>query len=189
MGSSISAPALSVRGAAHRRIQSQQVPSGPGFPGASNPPQNVNTFTTQGGGLGIDQAGVPRGHGRRHSVNVVNKGHASAPSQFFSYNGLEGFDDGFQPPPPAAGNGNHSRAQSRADSSWRISKSALHCFACDLISTFQMVVQVLSEQATGIRPTLLKHRRSSKASLNSALPLAGTTPRCPRSTFRTCSRI
>ena len=130
MGSSISAPNLSVRGAAHRRIQSQQVPGGPGFPGASNPPQNVNTFTNQGGGLGIDQAGVPRGHGRRHSVNVVNKGHASAPSQFFSYNGLEGFDEGFQPP-PAPGNGNHSRAQSRTDSSWRISKYALQ-FACPL---------------------------------------------------------
>ncbi len=71
-------------------------------------------------GLDGQTQGIPRGHGRRHSVNVVNKGGAQGS---ISYNGnsfppQDGFDDGFAPP---AFNG-HSRQASRADSSWRISK-------------------------------------------------------------------
>lgn len=64
-------------------------------------------------------AGLPRGHGRRHSVNVVNKSsvsHGSVGSVSFPYSGQDGFDDGFTPP-----FGGHSRAASRVDSSWRIS--------------------------------------------------------------------
>lgn len=72
--------------------------------------------------LGLDgqPQGLPRGHGRRHSVNVVNKS-VSQPGMgsLGSFNGLaEGFDDGFAPPP---GFGGHSRQASRADSSWRLS--------------------------------------------------------------------
>lgn len=124
MSSSISAPTLSTqRGAAHRRIQSQQVPSPGGFQSSYQPPAPVGSYV--GGGMGLDQASIPRGHGRRHSVNVLNKGHNSQPSQFFSYNGVEGFDDGFQPPanaPPVPTQ--HNRNASRtADSSWRISES------------------------------------------------------------------
>lgn len=121
MSSSISAPTIAnQRNTAHRRIQSQQVAPG-AFPAGFNPPAPVTGF---GSGMGLDQASAPRGHGRRHSVNVLNKGHGAQPSQFFSYNGVEGFDDGFQPPQnsTAAANSAHSRAPSKADSSWRISK-------------------------------------------------------------------
>lgn len=117
MSSSISTPSLSnQRAAAHRRIQSQQVSPG-GIQSNFQPPP-VSGFV---GGMGLDQA--PRGHGRRHSVNVLNKGHASQPSQFFSYNGVEGFDDSFQTPanaPPVPTQ--HNRNASKADSSWRISE-------------------------------------------------------------------
>lgn len=75
-------------------------------------------------GLGLDgqPSGIPRGHGRRHSVNVVNKtpGQGSV-SYGNSYPGQEGFDDGFAPP----SFGGHSRQASRADSSWRISECLL----------------------------------------------------------------
>ncbi|KIM67938.1 hypothetical protein SCLCIDRAFT_106869 [Scleroderma citrinum Foug A] len=72
-------------------------------------------------GLGIDHqpGGLPRGHGRRHSVNVVNKSntsHGSTSSVSFHHTPQEGFDDGFTPP----GFGGHSRTTSRVDSSWRI---------------------------------------------------------------------
>jgi protein SSD1 len=64
-------------------------------------------------GVGLDgQPGVPRGHGRRHSVNVVNK----SASQSNVGVGQDGFDDGFAPP---AALGGHSRQVSRADSTWR----------------------------------------------------------------------
>ncbi len=67
--------------------------------------------------------GIPRGHGRRHSVNVVNKpvsagGSISYNSNPYGQQQPEGFDDGFAPP----SFGGHSRQASRADSSWRISK-------------------------------------------------------------------
>jgi protein SSD1 len=75
------------------------------------------------GNVGLDgQAQVPRGHGRRHSVNVVNKpGQPGNGSISYSnpYGPQDGFDDGFAPPP---GFGGHSRQVSRADSSWRISR-------------------------------------------------------------------
>ncbi|KAG8761464.1 hypothetical protein FRC14_003877 [Serendipita sp. 396] len=121
MSSSISAPALSAqRSAAHRRIQSQQVSPG-GFQGGFQPPAPAGGFV--GGGMGLDQA--PKGHGRRHSVNVLNKGHASQPSQFFSYSGVDEFDENFQTPanaPPVPTQ--HNRNASRADSSWRINGGA-----------------------------------------------------------------
>lgn len=127
MSSSLSAPALTAqRNAAHRRIQSQQVAQ-PGFQNNYQPPAPVSSFT--GGGMGLDQASIPKGHGRRHSVNVPSKGHASQPSQFFSYNGIDDLDGGFQapanaPPVPIT---QHNRNPSKADSSWRISKRS--CFA------------------------------------------------------------
>ena len=81
----------------------------------------MGQFSTPMMGLDAQQT-MPRGHGRRHSVNVLNK--SSGPNASISYPntlpGQGGFDDGFQPPPamqPA-----HSRQASRADSSWRMSK-------------------------------------------------------------------
>jgi protein SSD1 len=109
------------RGAAHRRVQST-VPMGVGagsaFGGAQNP---MGQFGNLALNLGLDGQvqGVPRGHGRRHSVNVVNKatGQPSmAPINYNAFTQQEGFDDGFTPP----SFGGHSRQASRADSSWRI---------------------------------------------------------------------
>lgn len=115
------------RAQAHRRVQSN-VPMGmqSGFPQGgpmgqfpnmgNNMPGNMGSF-----GMGMDgQQGVPRGHGRRHSVNVVNKtpstGSISYPAPF---PGQESFEDGFAPPAPFGG---HSRQGSRVDNSWRISE-------------------------------------------------------------------
>ncbi|KAJ7638869.1 SSD1 protein [Roridomyces roridus] len=108
------------RGVSHRRVQST-VPMGAG--GFGMPP-NMGQFGNLGTlNLGLDgQAqGIPRGHGRRHSVNVVNKGGPGANGGSISYGNPyaipEGFDDGFNPPPPFG----HSRQPSRvADNSWRI---------------------------------------------------------------------
>lgn len=67
---------------------------------------------------------VPRGHGRRHSVNVVNKNIGNSgngnPGTFAFPSTQEGYEDGFVAPPGL--NGGHSRQVSRADSTWRISK-------------------------------------------------------------------
>ena len=94
---------------------------------------NMNSFAPQTAmgqfnnlgsvGLGLDgqPQGVPRGHGRRHSVNVVKTPGAQGNVGFGNiYAGQEGFDDGFTSPSL----GGHSRQASRADSSWRISESA-----------------------------------------------------------------
>jgi protein SSD1 len=69
-------------------------------------------------GLDGQPQGVPRGHGRRHSVNVVNK----STSQSSVNAGQDGYEDSFT---PAAALGGHSRQVSRADSAWRLSISLL----------------------------------------------------------------
>lgn len=79
-------------------------------------------------GLDGQSQAMPRGHGRRHSVNVVNKNGGNQPntgSGTFAFPSTqEGYEDGFAPPPGF--NGGHSRQVSRADSTWRISKLTLH---------------------------------------------------------------
>lgn len=96
----------------HRRVQST-VPSGAATGFAAS--QSLGQY-----GLGLDgqPQGVPRGHGRRHSVNVVNKGTAPPVGAVGYGYSQDGFDDGFAPPSSFGG---HSRQASRADSSWRIS--------------------------------------------------------------------
>jgi protein SSD1 len=76
-------------------------------------------------GVGLDgqPQGIPRGHGRRHSVNVVNK----SASQSNAGTGQDGFDDGFAPP---AALGGHSRQVSRADSTWRLCILLTQCYVC-----------------------------------------------------------
>ncbi|TFK75854.1 RNB-domain-containing protein [Pluteus cervinus] len=98
----------------HRRVQST-VPMSPAGPQAAMP------FPTFHPGLESQApGGVPRGHGRRHSVNVVNKTGGQPGMGSISLGGSflpqEGFDDGFVPP---NFNG-HARQASRADSTWRI---------------------------------------------------------------------
>lgn len=97
---------------AHRRVQST-VPVSPGAGSFAGQPSFSGNLGSLNMGLDGQSQGIPRGHGRRHSVNVVNK----AAQGSISYgNPYEGFDDGFGAP------GSHTRQTSRADSSWRISK-------------------------------------------------------------------
>ncbi|KAG6828397.1 hypothetical protein H0H92_008139 [Tricholoma furcatifolium] len=110
-------PGLAPGRGAHRRVQST-APMSPGAGATFGAFQNpMGQFGNLGGlNIGLDgQAqGLPRGHGRRHSVNVVNK--AAQPALGSVSYGQDGFDDGFTPP----SFGGHSRQVSRADSSWRI---------------------------------------------------------------------
>jgi protein SSD1 len=111
---------------AHRRVQST-VPMSPNTAAFGNMQHPMGQFGNLNGlNLGLDgqSQGVPRGHGRRHSVNVVNK---SLSHPALGNLNFEGFDDSFVPPTmnplPGAMNplaGGHSRQGSRVDSSWRI---------------------------------------------------------------------
>ncbi|KAF5344108.1 hypothetical protein D9758_008896 [Tetrapyrgos nigripes] len=110
---SFQTPGLAPNRHVHRRVQSTV----PGMSGTAfgNSQNAIGQFGNLGGlNLGLDgqTQGIPRGHGRRHSVNVVNK---TGPQVVNFNNGFnqDGFDDGFAPP-------GHSRQMSRADSSWRI---------------------------------------------------------------------
>ncbi|KAJ7068327.1 SSD1 protein [Mycena amicta] len=126
-------PGLAPNRGVHRRVHST-VPMGV--------PQNsmgqFGNLNTLGMGLDGQPQGVPRGHGRRHSVNVVNKPPFSANGGSISYGnpyGQDAFDDGFNP--PSFGPGGHSRQPSRvADSSWRINGGVggvqTNAFAADL---------------------------------------------------------
>ncbi|KAG2367320.1 hypothetical protein BDR07DRAFT_1393656 [Suillus spraguei] len=104
----------------HRRVQSTLPTNMGGNLGVNafnSPMGQFNSMSNLGLGLDNQPAGLPRGHGRRHSVNVVNKPSPAQGSISFPYSGQDGFDDGFAPPP---GFGGHSRTTSRVDSSWRI---------------------------------------------------------------------
>ncbi|CAE7079676.1 unnamed protein product [Rhizoctonia solani] len=112
----------------HRRIQSQQIPVGGGmgnFGNMGGPLGNFGNVNLNGGlGLGMppeQNPNAPRGHGRRHSVNVINKspGGGETLGQFnYSYE-QDGYGDGFAPPPTG-----HNRQASRSDASWRINGGA-----------------------------------------------------------------
>ncbi|KAL0949499.1 hypothetical protein HGRIS_009553 [Hohenbuehelia grisea] len=111
------------RGQAHRRVQST-LPVGLGaggnaFVGLQSNMGQFGNMPAMGMGLDGQPQNVPRGHGRRHSVNVVNKNQQGSVSYGNTFPGQEGFEDGFIPP-QAQGFGGHSRQASRADSSWRI---------------------------------------------------------------------
>ena len=85
---------------------------------------------------------LPRGHGRRHSVNVVNKGVSpGAPASFpLSH---DNFEDGFS----IHGNtSNHSRHQSRSDSIWRIGMYHNALITQIVLFFYQAEVRVLFNQ-------------------------------------------
>jgi len=107
------------RGASHRRVQST-VPmspsSGATFGSIQHPMGQFGNISGLNLGLDGQTQGIPRGHGRRHSVNVVNKTVSQPNMGSLSF---DNFDDGFSAPTAAGG---HSRQASRVDSSWRISK-------------------------------------------------------------------
>lgn len=119
--------------AGHRRIQSQAIMGqfganafgmpgslgGYGIPGMGLPGLDQSAL-----GLGLSSTGPRAQHGRRHSVNVINKntgplGGDLSSSPSYNANNLDGFDDGFTAP---SGPGGHSRQASRADTSWRNSE-------------------------------------------------------------------
>ncbi|KAF9567331.1 SSD1 protein [Agrocybe pediades] len=114
---SFQTPGLAPHRGAHRRVQST-VPmspsSGATFGSVQNPMGQFGNLAGLNIGLDGQAQGVPRGHGRRHSVNVVNKT-VSQPNM--GSLAFDTFDDGFTAPAPAGG---HSRQASRVDSSWRI---------------------------------------------------------------------
>ncbi|OJT03785.1 Virulence protein SSD1 [Trametes pubescens] len=114
--SSFQSPGMAAGRGAHRRVHST-VPMSMGM-GSFGGHQAMGQFGSLGGlGMGLDgqPSNVPRGHGRRHSVNVLNKtGGPSLASLGFSAS-ADGFDDGFAPPSALGGNGH-----SRSDSSWRM---------------------------------------------------------------------
>ncbi|KAL4241972.1 DIS3-like exonuclease 2 [Abortiporus biennis] len=100
---------------AHRRVQST-LPVGMGVNPFSGPQAAMGQFGQLGVGLDGQPQGVPRGHGRRHSVNVLNKTSAQPGLGSMFANSQDGFDDGFVPPPGLPGASGHARS----DSSWRI---------------------------------------------------------------------
>ena len=88
------------RPSAHRRVQST-VPvglaGGSNVFGAQNPVNSLGNLSGLGMGLDGQTSGIPRGHGRRHSVNVLNKAVGQSIGSFED-GGFEPFDDGFNPP-------------------------------------------------------------------------------------------
>ena len=119
---SFQTPGLAPGRNVHRRVHST-VPMSMGLNAFGGQQSAMGQFGNIGSlGMGLDgqPSSVPRGHGRRHSVNVLNKsgGQPGLGSIAFSHS-ADGFDDGFIPPAGLGGAGH-----SRSDSSWRISESS-----------------------------------------------------------------
>ncbi|KAI0677605.1 RNB-domain-containing protein [Trametes maxima] len=129
--SAFQSPGFAPGRGAHRRVHST-VPTSAGMGGFGGPQAAMGHFGSLSNlGMGLDgqPSSVPRGHGRRHSVNVLNKtGGPSLASLGFSAS-ADGFDDGFAPPAGLGGSGH-----SRSDSSWRMNGGGLQAnnFASDL---------------------------------------------------------
>jgi protein SSD1 len=116
----------------HRRTQTATAPM---LMGQGNVGLGGNSFSalgTYGGALGVAPQGEDgngnRGHGRRHSVNVLNKQSMGG----FGQGIQDGFEDGFAPP---AALGGHSRNPSRVDPAWRMHIFSVNMFSLILIST------------------------------------------------------
>jgi protein SSD1 len=101
------------RAAAHRRVQSTVPMAAFGSPSGQQGLMSQLGLRNLSLGLDGQPQGIPHGHGRRHSVNVVNK----PGSQSSLGIGQDGYEDGFAPPAL----GGHSRQVSRNDSAWRLS--------------------------------------------------------------------
>lgn len=116
--------------------------AGASYGGIQNPMGQFGALGTMSLGLDGQSQAIPRGHGRRHSVNVVNKSAAQPGTGSISYGNpyapQEGFDDGFAPP----NFGGHSRQVSRADSSWRISKSFILLLFFYLGKSLKVIAQM-----------------------------------------------
>ncbi|XP_006460291.1 hypothetical protein AGABI2DRAFT_192038 [Agaricus bisporus var. bisporus H97] len=133
---SFQTPGLGPNRGAHRRVQSTMANPNVNF---QNPMGQFGNLASLNMNLDGQSPTVPRGHGRRHSVNVVNKNIGNSgngnPGTFAFPSTQEGYEDGFVAPPGL--NGGHSRQVSRADSTWRInggvgSVQNTNAFAADL---------------------------------------------------------
>lgn len=176
------------RAAAHRRVQST-APMGVAGSNLNSfpaPQPAMGQFGNIGGlGLGLDgqPQGVPRGHGRRHSVNVVKTpGGQGSVSYGNPYAGQDGFEDGFASP----SFGGHSRQVSRADSSWRISKLYCTCFFIIVLNMLQMEESAAFTEMAHLLLTLLKLKHSFRVSSSSVQLLVDTTTRCRPSVSLIC---
>lgn len=101
------------------------LPLGMGMSAFNGPQSAMGQFgqlNNLGMGLDSQSQGIPRGHGRRHSVNVLNKTAAQPGLGAMFGNNSDGFDDGFMPPPGMNAGG--ASQHNRSDSTWRISKSS-----------------------------------------------------------------
>ena len=135
--------------------------------------------------LGLDgqTQGVPLGHGRRHSVNVVDKSSSQPGTGTISY-------DGFDAEITAPSLGGHSRQASRADSSWRISEFEYHFHTEFLFISHQTaVLAVFKAIVLFLLLTSLKHKHNCKVFNNSVLLRVVTTTKWLLSAFPTCYRI
>lgn len=138
---------------------------------------NVNGLNL---GLDAQTQGVPPGHGRRHSVNVVNKS-ASQPGTGTA--NFDGFDDGFVPQLP----GGHSRQASRADSSWRISEFGYYSHTKLYSVLFlQTAVLVVFKAVVFLLLTLRKLKHNYRVFNNFVLLLVVTTKKWLLSAFPIC---
>ena len=130
------------RAGAHRRVQSTVPMAAFGSPSGQQGLMSQLGLRNVSLGLDGQPQGIPRGHGRRHSVNVLNK----SGSQSTVGIGQDGFDDGFAAPTALGG---HSRQVSRNDSAWRLSmftSSVLQL--ADFRYVHQMVASVASNKGT-----------------------------------------
>ena len=143
----------------------------------------MGRFNVNGLNIGLDgqTQGVPPGHGRRHSVNVVNKS-TSQPGTGTA--GFDGFDDGFVPQPP----GGHSRQASRADSSWRISEFEYYSHTESLFSAIPQTAVLVVFKATVVFLLLIlrKHRHNCKVFNNFVLLRVVITKKWLLSAFLIC---
>lgn len=177
---SFQTPGLALNRPAHRRVQSNLPGSGAAFNSVQN---TMNRFTNVNGlNLGLDgQTQVPPGHGRRHSVNVVNKSTSQPGTGTASF---DGFDDGFTPQPP----GGHSRQASRADSSWRISEFEYYLLRnfYSVLSLQTVVLVVFKATVVFLPLTLRKHKHSCKVFNNFVLLQVVITKKWLPSAFLIC---
>ena len=193
-------PSGAAAAAGHRRIQSTQAMMGqfgagggivmpaPGIGGYGMPGMGIPNLDASGAlglGLGATQ-GSRGGHGRRHSMNVLNKNpnpDVAGISANFVANDLDGYGDGFTP--PAAGAGGHSRQPSRADPSWRGSKFA----SCSAMCNLCLIINSLFQMVKTLRSISPRRLPSSTACSNSVQHLVAITRRWPLSASQTCCPI
>jgi hypothetical protein len=132
-----------------------------------------------------EESNIYRAHGRRHSVNVLNKTPQSNSFGLSAPSPIDGFEDGFSAPPAMGG---HSRSGSRVDSSWRISKFYLlymtHVLDISLVQ--QMGAPALSRLEPDSLLSLSRLKPNFKVFNNSEPPQEGTTRKWRHSVSPTC---